>query len=139
MSNYPAGFTQGEHDRTFGANPNEDRMGNEEDCTLCHRAFVQDTFDRRFYYADDVELYGFQHLSYSKSIDPFEFQGGWICSESCWNDRVALNEDEGPHTSDCNVWVKEPCSCITGGGVALNEDESIPARPVLHLVKGGRA
>jgi hypothetical protein len=109
MSNYPPGFTQGQHDRAFVDAPDQDRYGNEEDCMLCHRAFVQDTFDQRFYFADDVEYYGFKNLSYSKSINPFETQGGWCCSTTCWNENCALNEDE-----------------------------SVPV-PVIHLVKGGRA
>lgn len=86
MSNYPPGFTQGQHDRAFADATDEDRYGNEEDCFLCHRAFIQDSFDRRFYYVADVELHSFQNLSYSKSINPFETKAGWICDSACWNE-----------------------------------------------------
>jgi hypothetical protein len=84
MTNYPAGLTQGQHDRIFADDPNESRYGNEETC--------------------------FEDIGYSKAIDPFQVAEGWICGAACWNQNVALNEDE-----------------------------SIPARPTLQLVKGGRA
>jgi hypothetical protein len=110
MTNYPAGLTQGQHDRIFADDPNESRYGNEETCFLCHRTIVQDTFTRFWYPAADVEAYGFEDIGYSKAIDPFQVAEGWICGAACWNQNVALNEDE-----------------------------SIPARPTLQLVKGGRA
>jgi hypothetical protein len=90
--NLPPGVSTRDID-TLGANSDQDRYGNEEDCVLCHRAFIQDTFDQRFYFADDVEYYGFKNLSYSKSIDPFETQGGWICGKDCYNDH-AVEADE---------------------------------------------
>jgi hypothetical protein len=27
-----------------------------------------------------------------------------------------------PHASDCDVWVDEPCDCVTGGGKAVCDD-----------------
>lgn len=75
-------------------NPNEERYGNEEDCILCHRAFVQDDFDRRFYLTDDVQLYGFRNLGYSRSLDSFETQAGWVCSSDCYNDHAIDAEEE---------------------------------------------
>lgn len=46
----------------------------------------------------------------SDFLDAFETQQGWCCGSACWNDNCALNEDE-----------------------------SIPARPVMFLVKGRTA
>jgi hypothetical protein len=103
MSNYPAGFTQGEHDRTFADAPNQ--FPNTEECFLCHLQIEQDD-DTRWWF--DANL-AWKPTFRSDWLDSFETQSGWVCSSQCWNDRVALNEDE-----------------------------SIPARPVLMLIQGGR-
>lgn len=91
--NYPPGFAQGQHDRIF-ADADQSRGRNRQDCALCGRSFIQDSFDRVWYWSDDIDDYGFENLSYSKAIDPFETEQGWICSTACFNDNFALNEDE---------------------------------------------
>ena len=86
MSNYPAGFTQGQHDRIFTS---DNRMPNQETCFLCGKDIEQDDDTREWFPAD---LY--YKPTVSDFLDSFETQQGWVCSSSCWNDRCALNEDE---------------------------------------------
>jgi hypothetical protein len=78
MSNYPPGFTQGQHDRVFadGGTPNV------EDCYLCGRQIEQDDDSRLWF---DAEL-GRKPCFRSDWLDSFETQAGWICSTACWND-----------------------------------------------------
>jgi hypothetical protein len=91
--NYPAGFTQGEHDRTFGGARGND-YPNREDCFLCSRSIEQDPESRHWFLEEDVDLYGIENLGFSQSVDAFETQEGWVCSADCWNDNCAVNEDE---------------------------------------------
>jgi len=53
---------------------------------------------------------GWVPTHYSDFTDAFVTEQGWCCGSSCWSENCALNEDE-----------------------------SIPARPVLFLVKKGAA
>lgn len=86
MSTYPAGFTQGQHDRIWVS---DNRMPNQETCFLCGLDIEQDDDTREWHRAD---LY--YKPTVSDFLGSFETQEGWVCSPSCWNDRVALNADE---------------------------------------------
>jgi hypothetical protein len=148
--NYPAGMTQGEHDRTFADAANQ--FPNTESCFLCGREMQQDDDTRRWFLADDVAALGMNYmLGYHDALDVFETESGWCCGQQCWNDRVALNEYESipdlPSTP-CQrcAYVRGAhgmisTACPDGNGLFQEPamDESIPARPVLMLVKGGRA
>jgi hypothetical protein len=93
VSNYPAGFTQGEHDRTFADAPNQ--FPNREACVLCSREIQQDDDTRRWYYADDVDALGMNYmLGYHNALDAFEAQGGWVCGAGCYNDHTVMTEAE---------------------------------------------
>jgi hypothetical protein len=79
---------------------------NREECFMCHRVIQQDDSTRRWFLEDDAQMGEHYCLTFCDSLDAFETQGGWCCSTICWNENCALNEDE-----------------------------SIPVRPVLFLVK----
>lgn len=67
----------------------DDRMPNQETCFLCGKDIEQDDDTREWFPAD---LY--YKPTVSDFLDSFETQQGWVCSTSCFNDRVALNEDD---------------------------------------------
>lgn len=83
---------------------------NREICFLCHRMIQQEYSTRRWFLDEDAVMGEAYCLTFCDSLDSFETQEGWVCSTSCFNENCALNEDE-----------------------------SIPARPVLFLVKKGAA
>lgn len=67
----------------------DNRMPNHETCFLCGLDIEQDDDSRNWFPAD---LY--YKPTVSDFLDSFETQQGRCCSTACWNDRVALNEDE---------------------------------------------
>lgn len=115
MSNYPSGVSQRDITNLCQSG---NSIPNQEECFLCHRMIEQDDDSRLWF---DAEL-GRKPCFRSDWLDAFETQEGWCCGSDCYNDHAV---ESGPHASDCNVWVKEPCSCVTGDGI--------------HLVKGRTA
>lgn len=100
MSNYPAGVTTRDIDNLCLPN---NHLPRREECFLCKRMIQQgEDFDRWF--VEDES--GWVPTHYSDFTDAYLTEQGWCCGTSCWNENVALNEDE-----------------------------SIPVRPVLFLVK----
>lgn len=109
--NYPAGVSQNQIDLFYGfADGGDTSNPRREQCFLCHRMIQQEDSTRRWFLDEDAVMGEAYCLTFCDSLDSFETQGGWCCSTICWNENVALNEDE-----------------------------SIPARPVLFLVKKGAA
>lgn len=99
MSQQQIYLSQHENDVRFSSEPSPNR----EECFLCRRMIQQDPDFDRWFIEDES---GWVPTHYSDFTDAFQTQQGWCCGSACWNDNVALNEDE-----------------------------SIPAQPVLFLVK----
>lgn len=108
MSNYPAGVSQGDIDALCMPT---NSLPNREECFLC-KSMIQQQEDFGWWFIEDVS--GWVPTHKADSTDAFQTEQGWCCSTDCWNENCALNEE--PHASDCSVWVKEPCSCVTGKG-----------------------
>lgn len=86
MSDSQVSLYRRENDQRFAS---DNRMPNQETCFLCNRDIEQDDDSREWFPAD---LY--YKPTVSDFLDSFETQAGRCCSTACWNDRVALNEDE---------------------------------------------
>ncbi len=100
MSDSQVSLYRRENDARFTG---DNRMPNQETCFLCGLDIEQDDDTREWHRAD---LY--YKPTVSDFLGSFLTQQGWVCSRACWDE-----------------------------GVALNEDETIPAPNVIHLVKGG--
>lgn len=103
--NYPNGVTSGDIDSLCQS---DNSTPNRHDCIGCSREIEQCPDTRWWFFSDEFTHYKPTHRA--DFTNAFDTQEGWWCSADCFNE-LAL--DAEPHASDCNVWVKEPCSCIT--------------------------
>jgi hypothetical protein len=78
---------QRENDLRFS----EDSYPNREECFLCRRMIQQCPDFERWFIEDES---GWVPTHYSDFTDAFQTEQGWVCGSSCWNENVALNEDE---------------------------------------------
>jgi hypothetical protein len=96
MSNYPAGFTQLQHDRIFTS---DDRQPNQQACFMCGRVIEQDDATGRWF--DPDEYVDYKPSWRDDFLDSFPTEQGWACSTSCFNEN-AIDAGE-PATSGIHL------------------------------------
>jgi hypothetical protein len=86
--NLPNSVTPRDIDNIFQA---DDSTPNREECFLCKR-MIQQSPDFGLWFIEDGS--GWVPTHYSDFTDAVLTEQGWLCSVACWNENVALNEDE---------------------------------------------